>query len=173
MCSLWWHAYLDSLLKKSAHPAVLSESSSSEVGSDENYSEDYCAGGTPMDLDTEWEDRSWDEGIGEEPEYTLSFEDDDEFTSSPMGIDCAADPIDVAETPLYVEEYAGAAEVMEERKDIFGQIWETDRYYGSRKIGGPHYPFSGSIEWEVVEWLHSLAVPMDRIDRFFNLEYVR
>lgn len=42
-----------------------------------------------------------------------------------------------------------------------------------RKQGGPYYPFSGAMEWELVEWLQTLDVPMERIDQFFKLAYVR
>ena len=73
---------------------------------------------------------------------------------------------------MIVEEYPGAAEVIEEQKNLYAQIWEADELYDSRKIGGAYYPFSGPIEWEVVEWLNSLNVPMKKIDEFLRLSYV-
>ena len=100
--------------------------------------------------------------------------EDAEFTTSPSGIDLhAAGPLIAAESLVSVEEYPGAAQIIDESKDLYSQIWEGDKLYESRKIGGPFYPFSGFMEWEVVEWLHSLNVPMERIDCFFKLDYVR
>ena len=84
----------------------------------------------------------------------------------------AAELIGAAEPVVTVEEYPEAARVINESKHLYAQVWEGDKLYESRKIGGTFYPFSGSMEWEVVEWLHSLDVPMEKIDRFFGLEYV-
>ena len=73
---------------------------------------------------------------------------------------------------MFVKEYPGAAQIINECKNLYTQIWEKDKFYKSYKIGGPFYPFSGPIEWEVVEWLHSLDILIERIDHFFELEYV-
>lgn len=167
-------------LRKFAFEIASSKSSCSEIASDEDRSAGSLpnegAEGEPMDLNLELDGSlSWVRYCGEGNRLLqLSAEDDINFTSSPLGIDvCSADPIRTAESSKFVEEYLGAAEATEECKDLFSQIWEADKCYGSRTIGGPHYPFSGSMEWEVVEWLHSLDVPVDRIDRFFELDYVR
>ena len=73
---------------------------------------------------------------------------------------------------VFVEEYQGAAQVIDVGLNLYDQLWESDEHYESRKVGGSYYPFAGDIEWEVVQWLHSLDVPMKKIDRFFELTYV-
>ena len=122
-----------------------------------------------MELDQELEDSESCYGNhGAEAE-------DAEFTSSPSGIELHSDSAvlaDATESLISVEEYPGASQVISESQNLFTQIWESDKLYDSRGVGGPFYPFSGLMEWEVVEWLHSLDVPMERIDRFFELEYV-
>lgn len=158
------------------HRATQSNSSS-EIGSDEDYDylvDDYAVdNGMPMDVDMEFdeftsesESESESDGTGGSPA--------DELTSSPAGVDLdgSSEPISILESSTIVEEYLGAAKVIEERKNLFTQIWEDDELHESRKIGGPYYPFSGYMEWEMVEWLHSLHVPMEKIDRFFELAYV-
>ena len=73
---------------------------------------------------------------------------------------------------VFVEEYHGAAQVQYTGPNLYDQLWDSDEYYEHRKLGGPYYPFSGYVEWEVVQWLNSLDVPMEKIDRFFDLNYV-
>ena len=73
---------------------------------------------------------------------------------------------------LFVEEYYGAAQVKDTGPNLYDQAWESDEFYEHRKLGGPYYPFAGHVEWEVVQWLNSLDVPMEKIDRFFDLNYV-
>ena len=114
----------------------------------------------------------WYESFGVE-EIGLPHSEDAEFTFTPSGIDLhSAELINAAGPLVTAEEYPGAARIINESKNLYTQIWENDRLHESRKIGGPFYPFSGMMEWEVGEWLHSLDVPMERIDRFFELEYV-
>lgn len=173
MCKRWWEGYLDSL--KTAARQVMTSEASSEVGSDEEcgYLTDGCDEGSPMDLDQELEGPVWDERCGEETISRPPSSEDAEFTSSPSGMDLqSADPVHDSDLPISVEEYAGAARVFGDRKNLYDQIWEGDNLHESRKVGGPFYPFSGSMEWEMVEWLHSLDVPMKKIDSFFELEYV-
>ena len=139
-----------------------SDESSSEVGSDEGTQE-------PMSLD---QGPGYCEGHDDDATKHPGIEDS-EFTSSPSGIDLrSAELIGAAEPAVTAEEYPGAAQAIGKSKNLYAQIWESDKLYESRKIGGVFYPFSGSVEWEVVEWLHSLDVPMEKIDRFFDLEYV-
>ena len=170
ICKQWWEEYLDAL-KRSTLQSTLEELSS-EIGSDEEciYPMNGCDEDIPMEpVDQELEDSSCYGNYGAEAE-------DAEFTSSPSGIELHSNSAvltDATESLISVEEYPGAAQVIGESKNLFTQIWESDKLYESRKIGGSFYPFSGSKEWEVVEWLHSLDVPMERIDRFFELEYVR
>ena len=74
---------------------------------------------------------------------------------------------------VFVEvEYHGAAQVEHTGPNLYDQLWDSDEYYEHRKLGGPYYPFSVYVEWEVVQWLNSLDVPMEKIDRFFDLTYV-
>lgn len=168
ICKRWWVEYLETT--RCTLPS--SDESSSEVGSDEEYvcPTKGCDGDVLMELDQELVDsKSCYGNYGAEPE-------DAEFTSSPSGIELHSDSAvlaDATEPLISVEEYPGAAQVVGESENLFTRIWESDKLYESRKIGGSFYPFSGSIEWEVAEWLHSLDVPMERIDRFFELEYVR
>ena len=165
-CKRWWVEYQNAL--KKAVRELSPDESSSEVGSDEYVcSPNGCDEDIPMELDQEWE---------ESPCYEACCTQDAEeaeFTSSPSGIDLrSAEVINATESLISVEEYPGAAQVISESRNLFTQIWESDKLYDSRGVGGPFYPFSGLMEWEVVEWLHSLDVPMERIDRFFELEYV-
>ena len=159
--------YLDDLRETSLQ--LTPDKSSSEVGSDDEgtFPLDGCE--VPMDLDEELGNEILDDELTER----LSTEDV-EFTASPSGIDLRSAGLLIgAESLVSVEEYPEAAQIIDESKDLYSQIWEGDKLYESRKIGGPFYPFSGFMEWEVVEWLHSLDVPMERIDRFFKLDYVR
>ena len=167
ICKRWWVEYLETARRCTLPP---SDESSSEVGSDEEYvcPPNGCNEDVPMELDQELEASSCYGNYGAEAE-------DAEFTSSPSRIELHSDSAvltDATESLISVEEYPGAAQVISESKNLFTQIWESDKLYESRKIGGSFYPFSGSKEWEVVEWLHSLDVPMEKIDRFFDLEYV-
>ena len=172
ICKRWWEEYLDAL-KRSTLQSTLEELSS-EIGSNEEciYPMNGCDEDISMDLDEELGGsiryESYDVGGTE-----CRVNEDTEFTSSPSGMDLrSTELIDAAGPPVSVEEYPGAAQIINESKNLYTQIWESDKLYESRKIGGPFYPFSGLMEWEVVEWLHSLDVPMERIDRFFELEYV-
>ena len=166
ICKRWWVEY-QGALRKTIRQLSPNETSS-EVGSDEYaYVPDGCDEDIPMELDQESEG-----SLGHETCCTWDAEEA-EFTSSPSGIDLrSAEVINATESLISVEEYPGAAQVISESKNLFTQIWESDKLYDSRGVGGPFYPFSGLMEWEVVEWLHSLDVPMERIDRFFELEYV-
>ena len=175
-CNNWWTASL----RNHTHQIKPKSSISSEIDSDELEESSCLRGDCAEDAPTE-DDQDllvpedplvWAGDCGEENE-TPGFESNANFTSSPSGIDLHLEELTTTpETSIFIEEYLGAADVIEMNKDLFSQMWEADEYHECRKIGGPHYPFSGPMEWEVVEWLHSLQVPMDRIDRFFDLEYV-
>ena len=125
-----------------------------------------------MDVDIERGVLGWG-GLGdEEIELAIASEDAD-FTSSPLGIDLqSADLIDTPESLITVEEFPGAAEVFDVCKNRYVQLWESDRLYGLRKIAGSHYPFSGEMEFEVVDKVLQY-LPMGRVDDFLKLEYVR
>ena len=70
------------------------------------------------------------------------------------------------------KEYEGASEIIEDRKNLYSEVWEQDDHYHTRKDNNLYYPFAGCIEWEMVQWLHSLDAPMDKVDAFFKLQYV-
>lgn len=166
ICKLWWKDKMDNLRSTQNY-------SSSEISSGEDS--DYCpvdsciVNDMPMDMDVDV-----DRGLEDDP--SRGFREGSpagDFTFSPSGIDIeTSEPIDVSGSSTFVEEYLHAAEIIEKRENLYTQIWDADELHGSRKIGGSYYPFSGCLEWEMVEWLHSLNAPIDQIDRFFNLGYV-
>ena len=71
-----------------------------------------------------------------------------------------------------MEEFPGAAEVAEVRKNRYDQLWESDKLHELCKITGPLYPFSGKVEWQAVEKLLQ-HLPVGIVDDFLKLEYVR
>lgn len=174
MCKNWWEARLVDLEKPDKQ--IATSKSSSEIGSDEDccYPPDEGINSALMDIDLELDAPTWNRM--EETELRNSELEDTDFTSSPLGLDLhseSVDSINAPESSISVEEYSGAAAIIEEHtRNLYTQIWEDDKFYESRKLGGPYYPFSGSVEWEVAEWLHSLDVPMDKLNHFFELEYV-
>lgn len=146
--------------------------SSSEVGSDEDNSDHLCYGlddGTPMEMDIGVDEPM--EAWNPDEEYAAAA-----FTSAPSCIDLGSAVLPLVDnsegSAIVAEEYSGAAEIVEESSNLYAQIWEADELHEDRSVAGPYYPFSGCMEWEVVEWLHSLRVPMDKIDQFFDLSYV-
>lgn len=170
ICKRWWETYLDSF-RESTQQMMSGSESSSEVGSDEDFA--HPSNDMAMDVDQELGEFSWYEDYDADEIDCPSSEDDAGFISTPSGVDLrTAELINTAEADVSVEEYPGVAHVISESKNLYSRIWESDELYESRKIGGPFYPFSGSMEWEMAEWLHSLDVPMKKIDRFFELEYV-
>ena len=146
---------------------------SSEVGSDEGcgYPEESYTYDTHMDVIIELDELRREETGDEETEAIAS--EDVDFTSSPSGIDLQpANLIDTPEPLMSVEEFPGAAEVFAVCQNRYVQLWESDKLYGLRKIAGPLYPFSGEMEFEVVDSVLQ-HLPMGRIDDFLKLEYVR
>ena len=146
--------------------------SSSEVGSDNDcYRLNACDVDVSVDLELDADANGiFTSNSNEEMDTEVYHEN---FTSLPWGVDLRpADAISEAEPIINVEEFTGAAHVYGECKNLYTHIWENDGLYEKRKQGGPYYPFSGAMEWEVVEWLQTLDVPMERIDRFFQLDYV-
>ena len=167
-CRRWWEAF-----SKNAREQALQKStneSSSEVGSDDDC---YRLTDTVTMIDDGLE-------VGanlQDHEETETFgTHDDDFTISPWGVVFRpADVIDEAarEPIITIEEFTGAARVYGEYKNLYTQIWESDELFEQRRKSGPFYPFSGAMEWEMVEWLQTLNVPMERIDHFLGLSYVR
>lgn len=177
LCRIWLKTYLrDHSNLNRVHLAPALNGPSSEVGSDEacedwqreNNSGNYDM---QMDLDLGPFESKWEESDGGESESSI-FEDAS-FTHQPLGVDLAFDaPLAESSSSITVEEFCGAAAVLEVLKNRFAQLWESDKLYGSRKIAGPHYPFSGAVEFTGVErFLQYL--PMGRINDFLSLEYVR
>ena len=153
---------------------VTSSESSDELASDEEcgHPHDDRVDDTLMNLDQELNGPVWDENGGEETE-PVGLEDlDASFTSSPQGIDLQPSaPIDLPGPSVYVEEYNGAAEVLSQQKNLYVELWEKDKLYESRKVGGAHYPFSGDEEWEMVKFLNPLTVK--QVNEFLKQPYVR
>ena len=74
---------------------------------------------------------------------------------------------------IVIEEYSGAAEVKSQGRDPFAQVLENDEHHERRNIVGIWWPFSCREDWQVFKWLSSLHAPMEKIDEFFHLDYVR
>ena len=74
---------------------------------------------------------------------------------------------------VFVQEYSGAAMVIDKGHNLYLRNVVTDEHHEKRKIAGPFYPFSGKEDWDTFKWLSSLHVPMEKVDEFFNLPYVR
>ena len=81
-------------------------------------------------------------------------------------------PAVISGIDIITEEYNGAAKVIGKDKNLFDQLWDNDKCYEWRNAGCPYYPFSGPVEWELVQWLQSLDIPMNKLDKFFTLNYV-
>lgn len=171
-CRKWWQTFSKDAKAKGLQDQNVA--SSSEVGSDNDcYCLTTCDDDVLMDLDLDTDAIGNPTGnLNEETDTDMP--DYENFTSLPWGVDLRpADTISEAEPIITVEEFTGAAHVYGECKNLYTHIWENDRLYERRKQGGPYYPFSGAMEWEVVDWLQTLDVPTERIDRFFQLNYVR
>ena len=69
-------------------------------------------------------------------------------------------PAVISGIDIITEEYNGAAKVIGKDKNLFDQLWDNDEYYERRNAGCPYYPFSGPVEWELVQWLQSLDIPI-------------
>ena len=137
----------------------LSDSESSEVGSDEEY------------------------GLPPAPEDVIM----DAYLSTVDAIRCCSAEeemitagnvegpprCDVAELDVIIEEYPGAGRIKGRGCNTYTQLLVTDEHNRQRSVAGLWYPFSCHEEWEVFRWLSSLHVPMDKVDEFFHLDYVR
>ena len=74
---------------------------------------------------------------------------------------------------IVIEEYPGAAEIKSQGRDLFAQVLADDEHRERRNIVGIWWPFSCREDWQVFKWLSSLHAPMEKIDEFFHLDYVR
>ena len=131
---------------------------SSELSSDTGLDDQQATNNIEIDINepTLYE---WAHDITEIPSMPETM-DEDLLSQKRNGLD------------VFVEEYHGAAQVKDTGPNLYDQLWDSDEYYEHRKLGGPYYPFSGYVEWEVVQWLNSLDVPMEKVDRFFDPDYV-
>ena len=172
-CRKWWQTFSKDAKAKGLQDQNVA--SSSEVGSD---NDSHCLTACNVDVSVGLELDTDANGIptsnlNDETNTDVLQVDHGNFTSLPWGVDLRpADAISEAELIITVEEFTGAAHIFDECKNLYTHIWENDGLYEKRKQGGPYYPFSGAMEWEVVEWLQTLDVPMERIDHFFQLDYV-
>ena len=80
--------------------------------------------------------------------------------------------MDTVGNDIIIEEYPGAAIIIEKGHNLYSRIIAADEHREKRKIAGPFYPFSGKEDWETFKWLSSLHEPMEKIDEFFKLSYV-
>ena len=153
-CGRWWRIRSEQSAER--HPASdTSSEPSSDAGPDNSQ--------IPDDADvniSEPELQEWEEPEEEIPSISESA---GEGLFSQTGSD---------KPDIFVEDYHGAARIIDTGPNLFDRLWESDEYHEFRRLGGPFYPFSGLIEWEVVQWLSSLDVPMEKIDHFFDLSYV-
>lgn len=70
------------------------------------------------------------------------------------------------------ERFEGAGKKTGEGYDLLSALAAADRFKEQRRIN-PYYPFSCKTEWDVVKWLSSLSVSMNRIDEYLKSDYVR
>ena len=151
-CGKWWGIHSQLINEKHASDV------SSELSSDTGLDDQQVTNDIEIDMNepTSYE---WTHDITEVPSMSETM-NEDLFSQKHNRLD------------VFVEEYNGAAQVKDTGPNLYDQLWDSDEYYGHRMLGGPYYPFSGYVEWEVVQWLNSLDVPMEKIDRFFDLDYV-
>ena len=155
-CGKWWRTRSEQIDERC--PATRSDTSS-EPSSDIGMDDSQVLEDIEVDINEpafyEWEQPEG-KSLG-----TLEATDKDLFSQT-----------DDLKPYVLIENYHGAAQVVDTGPNLFDQLWDSDEYYECRKLGRPYYPFAGYIEWEVVQWLNSLDVPMEKIDRFFDLSYV-
>lgn len=162
ICSKWWKQYLAQKEDPPDDSVVSSEFPSDE---DNDQNEPFSDMGIPMDLDL----GTWPEGTGANCEVEVDIQREDSMGNSyPRSATMARSSGD----DIVVEAYEGAAAIISEGKNQYAQLWDNDEYHGCREDSGTYYPFSGAVEWEVVQWLHALNVSIDRINQFFKLHYV-
>ena len=137
----------------------LSDSETSEVGSDEEYGLLPASEDVIMDVDFPTVDAEWRCFAGGEPTTAGNVERPSCY--------------DAAELDIIVEEYPGAGRIKGQGCNTYTQFLVNDDYNKQRSVAGLWYPFSCNEEWQVFRWLSSLHVPMDKVDEFFSLDYVR
>ena len=137
----------------------LSDSESSEVGSDEEYGLLPASEDVTMDVDFSTADAE-----------SCCFAEEKLITTGNVE---GPPRCDVAELDVIIEEYPGAGKIKGRGCNTYTQLLVTDEHNRQRSVAGLWYPFSCHEEWEVFRWLSSLHVPMDKLDEFFGLDYVR
>ena len=137
----------------------LSDSESSEVGSDEEYGLPPAPEDVIMDADYSTVDAEW-----------CYFEKEELIIArNAEGPPCC----DVAELALIIEESPGAGRIKGQGCNTYTRFLMTDEHNEQRSLAGLWYPFSCHEEWQVFRWLSSLHISMDKVDEFFSLDYVR
>lgn len=132
----------------------------SEVGSDEELHASLLLESVPMNLDGPIMDGEWQNFA----ERNRSEAEGGEASPRDSG---------TIANDIVVEEYSGAAEVKSQGRDPFAQLLANDEHRERRDIVGIWWPFSCREDWQVFKWLSSLRAPMEKIDEFFHLDYVR
>ena len=136
----------------------LSDSKTSEVGSDEEY------GLLPAS-----EDVSMDVDFPTVNAELLCFAEEEPFTAGNVE---QLSRCDAAELDVIIDEYPGAGRIKGQSCNAYTQFLVNDEHSKQRNVAGLWYPFSCHEEWQVFRWLSSLHVPMDKVDEFFSLDYV-
>ena len=151
-CGKWWEIQSAQIDERPASDA------SSEPSSDTGLDNPQVINDIEIDMNESELYKEWEGEVSSIPETT------DEGLFSRTGA--------VKLDDTCVEDYPGAALVMDTGPNLYDQLWDSDEHYKYREVGGPYYPFAGHVEWEVVQWLNSLDVPMEKINGFFDLTYV-
>ena len=136
----------------------LSDSETSEVGSDEEYGLLPASEDVIMDIDFPTVNDEWHCFAGGEPISAGNVE--------------RPSRCDVAELDVTIEEYPGVDKIKGQGCNTYTQLLQTDEHSEQRSVSGVWYPFACREEWQVFRWLSSLRVSMDRVDEFFGLDYV-
>ena len=109
----------------------------------------------------------------------LELEVDDDLgilLDKPLILDTASEDSRFSDAPacsMFVENYPGAAEIINTGPNMYAQLLEADSEHSEgRGIVGPWYPFAGRAEWELAKWLNSAHLSMNKMDEFLRLDYV-
>lgn len=73
---------------------------------------------------------------------------------------------------LYVEEQVRGGRSYGPANTILDNIRINDTFAEERKHN-LYYPFASNADWQVASWLSRLNVPLELLDEFFRLDYVR
>ena len=131
----------------------VSESESSEVGSDEECQFLSDAEDVPLDINGFEVDRElWKDLVDEDRSIAESMEE--------------TTPLEIARGDIFVEEYPGAAEIKSRGLHLYAQIMETDEFQESWRF------FSQQANFEEYAFLNEARIPMAKIDEYCKLSFV-